>query len=63
MPRKPKRGYSRKFTPNPSGHRRYLLDKVPVPLWDRAVLRARADGLSMRALILELLTVWLSEHA
>jgi len=63
MPRKSKRGYSRNFTPNPSGHRRYLLDKVPVQLWDQTVIRARAQGLSMRALILELLTVWLREHS
>jgi len=58
-----KRGYSRKFRPSPNGHRRYLLDKVPVQLWDQAVIRARAEGVSMRALLLQLLTVWLSEHA
>jgi len=55
-----KRGYSRKFTPSRHGHRRYLLDKIPVKLWDDAKREARRQGLSMRALLLVLLDGWLS---
>jgi hypothetical protein len=52
-----KRGYSRAFTPRGDGSR-YLLDKIPTPLWNRARAKAKRDGVSMRALILALLEQW-----
>jgi hypothetical protein len=54
------RGYSRQFTPRAgSTSARYLLDKVPATLWKAARARAKREGLSMRALLLHLLTEWL----
>jgi hypothetical protein len=55
----PRRGYSRAFTPGGSGHARYLLDKIPGPLWRHARAKALRQGLSMRALILHWLSEWL----
>jgi hypothetical protein len=54
-----KRGYSRDFTPAPQGHRRYLLDRIPVTLWREVQTKAKAEKVSIRALILQLLTDWL----
>ena len=53
-----KRGYSREFTPAPQGHKRYLLDKIPVPLWCQVQAKAKLEGVSIRALILRLLKEW-----
>ena len=33
-------GYSREFTPSKQGHRSYLLDRIPVPLW--TIVREKA---------------------
>lgn len=55
-----KRGYSRDFTPAPQGHAKYLLDKIPVPLWRDVRAKAKREGVSLRALILKLLTEWLT---
>lgn len=52
-------GYSRDFTPSPQGHRRYLLDKIPVQFWLSVQTKAKAEKVSIRALILRLLTEWL----
>lgn len=52
-------GYSRDFTPNPQGHRRYLLDKVPVKFWLEVQAKAKREKVSLRALILGLLDRWL----
>jgi hypothetical protein len=52
-------GYSREFTPNPQGHKRYLLDKIPVSLWRDVQAKCKRDGISIRALILRLLTDWI----
>lgn len=51
-------GYSRDFTPNPQGHRRYLLDRIPVQLWRQVQAKAKQDKVSLRALILSLLDEW-----
>lgn len=53
-------GRSLDFTPNPQGHRRYLLDKIPVRLWLDVQTKAKAEKVSIRALILQLLTDWLN---
>lgn len=59
-----KRGYSRDFTPKRrTASKRYLLDDIPAPLWATAKRKARHQGVSMRALILRLLTNWSDDHA
>jgi hypothetical protein len=59
---KQKRGYSREFTPhgNTGTRRRYLLDAIPAGLWAASTAKAKRDGISMRALLLHLLTRWLA---
>lgn len=54
-----KRGYSREFTPAPQGHARYLLDKIPAGFWREVRAKAKREGVSIRALILKLLSEWL----
>lgn len=54
-----RRGYSRDFTPHGETGKRYLLDEIPAGLWSRVRAKARAEGVSLRALILQLLTEWL----
>lgn len=53
-------GYSREFTPAPQGHRRYLLDRIPVQFWLEVQAKAKREGISLRALILSLLKDWLA---
>lgn len=53
-----KRGYSRAFTPGTGVPGRYLLDQIPAPLWRAARAKAKRDGVSVRALLLGLLTTW-----
>jgi hypothetical protein len=55
-----KRGYSRAFTPPTDAHGRYLLDKIPARLWADIRRKARAEGVSVRALILTLMAEWLA---
>jgi hypothetical protein len=38
-----------------------LLDKIPAVLWRRVRLKAKREGVSVRATILRLLTDWLSK--
>lgn len=52
-----RRGYSTKFPKNHAS-KAYLLDDIPAGLWISARARARREGLSMRALLLHLLTEW-----
>jgi hypothetical protein len=54
-----KRGYSRAFTPHGTSGKRYLLDQIPAGLWSQVQAKAKRDGISLRALILQLLTEWL----
>jgi len=54
-------GYSREFTPNPQGHRRYLLDRIPVSLWLEVQAKCKREGVSVRALILKLLKEWVQD--
>lgn len=53
-----KRGYSRDFTPRTEARARYLLDDIPPTLWARVRAKANREGLSLRALILTLLSEW-----
>lgn len=56
-----KRGYSRDFTPRTETYGRYLLDKIPATLWRDVRAKAKREGTSIRALVLQLLTVWVRE--
>lgn len=60
---KVKRGYSRDFTPRTEAHGRYLLDKIPPTLWAEVRAKAKRQGISLRALILNLLKDWLMDGA
>jgi hypothetical protein len=53
-----KRGYSTDFTPRGAG-KRYLLDQIPAAFWLQVRAKAKREGVSVRALILRLLTDWL----
>ena len=53
-----KRGYSRDFTPRTDTYGRYLLDKIPATLWRDVRAKAKREGVSIRALLLQLLTEW-----
>jgi hypothetical protein len=54
-----KRGYSRDFRVTEHDDRcRYLLDKIPVTLWTKVRDQAKAEGVSIRGLLLTLLTQW-----
>jgi hypothetical protein len=52
------RGYSKAFRPHGGVGKRYLLDDIPAGLWVTIRTRAKREGVSMRALILQLLTDW-----
>jgi hypothetical protein len=56
--RYPARGYSRAFPVNRDTRKRYLLDDIPGGLWIRVRTKCKRDGVSLRALILSLLTDW-----
>lgn len=49
---------SSEFTPRGSFRSRYMLDDIPSPFWREVRARAAREGVSMRALILSLLTEW-----
>jgi hypothetical protein len=53
-----RRGYSREFTPSSDTYGRYLLDKIPATLWREVRATAKREGVSVRALLLSLLTEW-----
>lgn len=53
-----KRGYSREFKPHGETGKRYLLDSIPAGLWADVKVKAKREGVSIRALILRLLTEW-----
>lgn len=56
-----KRGYSKEFKPHGDTGKRYLLDQIPAGLWARVRAKAKQEGISLRALILKLLTEWLED--
>ena len=55
-----KRGYSREFKPHGDSGKRYLLDQIPAGLWADVRAKSKSEGLSIRALILKLLTEWIT---
>lgn len=56
-----KRGYSREFTPHGETGKRYLLDQIPAGLWADVKVKAKREGVSIRALILQLLKAWINK--
>jgi hypothetical protein len=54
-----KRGYSRDFKPHGDTGKRSLLDNIPAGLWSDVKAKAKREGVSLRALILRLLSDWL----
>jgi hypothetical protein len=55
-----KRGYSKEFKPHGDTGKRYLLDDIPAGLWTEVRAKAKREGVSVRALILRLLTEWVA---
>jgi hypothetical protein len=53
-----KRGYSDEFPTTGKTHR-YMLDYIPAPLWRAVRAKAKREGISLRTLILRLLSAWL----
>lgn len=51
------RPYSREFTSG-ADSAAYYIDGLPVELWQRVRTKAAREGVSMRTLILRLLTAW-----
>jgi hypothetical protein len=51
---KPKRGYSRAFTPRGAG-RGFYIGRIPTTLLQTAQAKAKREGVSLRALMLEAL--------
>jgi len=56
-----KRGYSREFRPHGDTGKRYLLDDIPAGLWAKVREKVKRDGLSVRAVLLSLLTEWVEK--
>jgi len=56
-----KRGYSREFPVSVNG-KRYLLSDIPLELWSSVRAKAKRDGISVRTLILRLLSAWLRDE-
>ena len=50
--------YSRAF-PVVGERRRYLLDDIPADFWRRVRAKSKREGISLRALILSQLKLWL----
>jgi hypothetical protein len=58
-----KRGYSRDFPVLRGEGKRFTLTDIPAGFWTRVRAKARAERVSMRALILGLLKTWIDEPA
>ena len=61
-PERRKRGYSREFKPHGKTGKRYLLDNIPAGFWAEVRKEAVKAGVSLRALILGLLTEWVDRR-
>lgn len=53
-----KRGYSREFTPKTERRVQLMIDRVPPTLLNAARAKAKREGVSIRALVLGWLKVW-----
>jgi hypothetical protein len=55
-----KRGYSREFTPQTDRRVRFEVDRIPPTLFEAVKAKAKREGVSLRALTLQLWKEWLS---
>lgn len=53
-----KRGYSRAFTPKTTRRVMLTIDRIPPTLYDAVKAKAKREGVSLRALVLEWLKHW-----
>lgn len=53
-----KRGYSREFTPKTERRVRIEVDRIPPTLYNAVSAKAKREGISLRALVLKLLSEW-----
>lgn len=63
IPAMAKRGYSREFTPKTDRRVRIEVDRIPPTLYDAVLAKAKREGISLRALVLKLLTEWVGRSA
>lgn len=57
-----KRGYSKDFTPHGDTGKRYLLDSIPAGLWADVKAKCKREGVSIRAIVLKLLSEWVGRN-
>lgn len=57
-----KRGYSREFTPRSDRRVKFEIDRVPPTLADRVRAKCKREGVSLRALVLQMLTEWVDRE-
>lgn len=57
-PEKKKRGYSRDFKPRTERRVQFSIDRIPPTLWDKVKAKAKREGVSLRALLLDYLKEW-----
>lgn len=55
---KQKRGYSREFTPKTERRVRFEIDRIPPTLYEAVQVKAKREGVSLRALTLRLWKEW-----
>ncbi len=55
------RPYTYDYRPRTESRRTYNLKNIPPTLWAKAEAQARREGISMRALLLQLVEQWLAE--
>jgi len=53
-----KRNYSREHTPKTERRIQFSIDRIPPTLWVRVRAKAKREGVSLRALILDWLKEW-----
>jgi len=58
-----KRGYSREFTPKTERRVRIEVDRIPPTLYDAVSAKAKREGISLRALVLQLLSEWVGRSS
>lgn len=56
-----KRGYSRDFTPRTERRVQIVIDRVPPTLKDAIAAKAKREGVSIRALVLNWLSAWVKQ--
>lgn len=58
-----KRGYSREFTPQTERRVRFEIDRIPPTLYEAVKAKAKREGVSLRALTLQLWKDWLGARS